>query len=38
VLLEIMRDLLYQTFVRKARLLQAMTFRKFVAPTRAEAS
>ena len=27
-----MRDLLYQTFVRKARLLQAMTFRKFVAP------
>src|SRR6202011_1664029 len=32
VLLEVMRDLLYQTFVRKARLLQAMTFRKFVAP------
>ena len=28
-----MRDLLYQTFVRKARLLQAMTFRKFVART-----
>jgi hypothetical protein len=23
---------LYQTFVRKARLLQAMKFRKFVAP------
>jgi hypothetical protein len=33
-----MRDLLYQTFVRKARLLQAMTFRKFVAPTHAETS
>jgi len=32
ILLEVMRDLLYQTFVRKARLLQAMTFRKFVAP------
>jgi hypothetical protein len=30
VLLEVMRDLLYQTFVRKARLLQALTFRKFV--------
>jgi hypothetical protein len=30
VLLEVMRDLLYQTFVRKARLMQAMTFRKFV--------
>jgi hypothetical protein len=37
VLLEVMRDLLYQTFVRKARLLQAMTFRKFVAPGQAEA-
>jgi thiol-disulfide isomerase/thioredoxin len=37
VLLEVMRDLLYQTFVRKARLLQAMTFRKFVAPAQAEA-
>jgi hypothetical protein len=37
ILLEVMRDLLYQTFVRKARLLQAMTFRKFVAPTQAEA-
>jgi hypothetical protein len=36
ILLEVMRDLLYQTFVRKARLLQAMTFRKFVAPTQAE--
>ena len=36
VLLEVMRDLLYQTFVRKARLLQAMTFRKFVAPPAAE--
>ena len=32
VLLEVMRDLLYQTFVRKARLLHAMTFRKYVAP------
>jgi hypothetical protein len=36
ILLEVMRDLLYQTFVRKARLLQAMTFRRFVAPTQAE--
>jgi hypothetical protein len=27
VLLEVMRDLLYQTFVRKARLLQAMRMR-----------
>jgi hypothetical protein len=36
ILLEVMRDLLYQTFVRKARLMQAMTFRKFVAPTPAE--
>jgi hypothetical protein len=37
-LLEVMRDLLYQTFVRKARLMQAMTFRKFVAvaPSQAE--
>lgn len=33
ILLEVMRDLLYQTFVRKARLLQAMTFRKCVAPS-----
>jgi hypothetical protein len=31
-----MRDLLYQTFVRKARLLQAMTFRKFVVPAPSE--
>lgn len=37
ILLEVMRDLLYQTFVRKARLLQAMTFRRFVAPNQAEA-
>jgi hypothetical protein len=37
VLLEVMRDLLYQTFVRKARLMQAMTFRRFVAPVKAEA-
>jgi hypothetical protein len=37
ILLEVMRDLLYQTFVRKARLLQAVTFRKFVAtPTKVE--
>jgi hypothetical protein len=28
ILLEVMRDLLYQTFVRKARLLQAMRIRK----------
>src|ERR1700728_4463906 len=28
ILLEVMRDLLYQTFVRKARLMQAMTFRR----------
>ena len=32
ILLEVMRDLLYQTFVRKARLMQAMTFRKYVTP------
>ena len=32
VLLEVMRDLLYQTFVRKARLMQAMTFRRYAAP------
>jgi hypothetical protein len=38
VLLEVMRDLLYQTFVRKARLLQAMSFRKFVAPAHGETS
>jgi hypothetical protein len=37
ILLEVMRDLLYQTFVRKARLMQAMTFRKFVASPQAEA-
>jgi hypothetical protein len=36
ILLEVMRDLLYQTFVRKARLMQAMTFRKFVTPSQAE--
>jgi hypothetical protein len=36
ILLEVIRDLLYQTFVRKARLLQAMTFRKYVAPAKAE--
>jgi hypothetical protein len=32
ILLEVMRDMLYQTFVRKARLIQAMTFRRYVAP------
>lgn len=32
ILLEVMRDMLYQTFVRKERLLQAMTFRRFVSP------
>lgn len=37
ILLEVMRDLLYQAFVRKARLVQAVTFRKFVAPNQAEA-
>jgi hypothetical protein len=37
ILLEVMRDLLYQTFVRKARLIQAVTFRRFVAPNQAEA-
>jgi hypothetical protein len=37
ILLEVMRDLLYQTFVRKARLVQAMTFRKFVAPNHSHA-
>ena len=36
VLLEVMRDLLYQTFVRKARLVQAMAFRKHVAPVRVD--
>ncbi|NNM61514.1 MAG: hypothetical protein HKM03_05040 [Steroidobacteraceae bacterium] len=36
ILLEVMRDLLYQTFVRKARLRQAMTFRRFVVPVPAE--
>jgi hypothetical protein len=38
ILLEVMRDLLYQTFVRKARLLQALTFRKFATPAQAETS
>jgi hypothetical protein len=37
ILLEVMRDLLYQTFVRKARLVQAVNFRKFVAPAQSEA-
>jgi len=32
ILLEAMRDLLYQTFVRKARLMQAMTFRRYTTP------
>src|ERR1700723_1307657 len=38
ILLEVMRDLLYQTFVRKARLIQAVTFRRFVAPNHVEAA
>lgn len=38
VLLEIMRDLLYQAFVRKAKLRQAMAFRRFVVPAPAEAA
>jgi hypothetical protein len=38
ILLEVMRDLLYQTFVRKARLTQAMTFRKFVAPSKPQSA
>lgn len=37
ILLEVMRDLLYQSFVRKARLVQAVTFRKFVAPSHSHA-
>jgi hypothetical protein len=36
ILLEVMRDLLYQTFVRKARLLQAVTFRKLAPSMKAE--
>ncbi len=32
VLLEVMKDLLYQTFVRKSRLQQAMTVRRFLTP------
>jgi hypothetical protein len=36
ILLEVMRDLLYQTFVRKARLLQAVSFRRYVAPAAGE--
>jgi hypothetical protein len=36
ILLEVMRDLLYQTFVRKARLVQAVTYRKFIAPDHAD--
>ena len=31
-----MRDLLYQTFVRKAKLRQAVTYRRFVVPSTAE--
>lgn len=37
ILLEVMRDLLYQTFVRRARLVQAVSFRRFVATPQAEA-
>ena len=36
ILLEAMRDLLYQTYLRKAKLRQAMAFRKFVVPAAAE--
>ncbi len=36
ILLEVMRDLLHQAFVRKARLKQAVTFRRFVAPVPAD--
>ena len=36
ILLEVMRDLLYQTFVRKARLMQAMAYRRYVAPMHIE--
>jgi hypothetical protein len=36
ILLEVMRDLLYQTFVRKQRLLQAMSFRRYTAPPQTE--
>jgi hypothetical protein len=32
ILLEVMKDLLYQTFVRKGRLQQAMTVRRFLTP------
>jgi len=32
ILLEVMRDLLYQTFVRGTRLRHAMTLRKFIVP------
>ena len=36
ILLEAMRDMLYETFVRKARLMQAMKFRRHVAPIQIE--
>ena len=36
ILLEVMRDLLYQTFVRKARLMQAMNLRKSAPATYGE--
>lgn len=32
ILLEVMKDLLYQTFVRKSRLQQAMTVRRYLGP------
>jgi hypothetical protein len=38
ILLEVMRDLLYQTFVRKARLMQAMAYRRYIAPSSAESA
>jgi hypothetical protein len=36
ILLEVMRDLLYQTFVRKARLVQAMNLRRSAQAPQAE--
>jgi hypothetical protein len=36
ILLEVMRDLLYQTFVRKARLMQALNLHKSLSGTQGE--
>jgi hypothetical protein len=33
VLLEVMKDLLYQAFVRKSKLMQAMAVRRYLTPT-----